>query len=417
VSEGRICAPLLARGRVLGALTFVLEKPGRSYDSDDVALVEGLATTAALAVDDARLYGKVEEGADAARVLTYVADGVFLLDRAGVVRLWNPAAEAITGIDGSVVVGQPAVQTIPGWEALAERIPIGETTEPMPAATLPIETERGERWISISGVEFFGGTVYAFRDLTEARRLEELKADFLSTASHELRTPLAAVYGAAQTLRRHDFALDETGRERFISLIVDESERLARIVNEILLANQLELGRVDLANESFDAVELAERVAEAASIHAPPGIHFEVEPAEPAVFVVADRDRVRQVLMNLVENAMKYSPDGGRVELGVESVDSNVRFRVRDEGLGIPADEHARIFDKFYRLDPGMTRGVGGTGLGLYICSELVERMGGRIWVESRENVGSSFFVELPAGDSRHQRPLVPAGRENAAPS
>ena len=417
VSEGRICAPLLARGRVLGALTFVLEKPGRSYDSDDVALVEGLATTAALAVDDARLYGKVEEAADAARVLTYVADGVFLLDREGVVRLWNPAAEAITGIDGSVVVGQPAVQTIPGWEALAERIPIGEATEPVPAATLPIETERGERWISISGVEFFGGTVYAFRDLTEARRLEELKADFLSTASHELRTPLAAVYGAAQTLRRHDFALDETGRERFISLIVDESERLARIVNEILLANQLELGRVDLANEPFDAVELAERVAEAASIHAPPGIQFEVEPAEPAVFVVADRDRVRQVLMNLVENAMKYSPDGGRVELGVESVESSVRFRVRDEGLGIPADEHARIFDKFYRLDPGMTRGVGGTGLGLYICSELVERMGGRIWVESRENVGSSFFVELPAGDSRHQRPLVPAGREQPEPS
>jgi signal transduction histidine kinase len=98
----------------------------------------------------------------------------------------------------------------------------------------------------------------------------------------------------------------------------------------------------------------------------------------------------------------------------VEAADGNVRFRVRDEGLGIPADEHARIFDKFYRLDPGMTRGVGGTGLGLYICSELVERMGGRIWVESAENVGSSFFVELPSGDSRPQRSLAPTGRENA---
>jgi PAS domain S-box-containing protein len=414
VSDGRICAPLLARGRVLGALTFVLEAPGRSYDSDDVALVEGLATTAALAVDDARLYGKVEEGAEAARVLTYVADGVFLLDRSGVVRLWNPAAEAITGINGSVVVGQSAVQTIPGWETLAERIPIGEATEPASAATLPIETERGERWISISGVEFFGGTVYAFRDLTEVRRLEELKADFLSTASHELRTPLAAVYGAAQTLRRHDFALDETGRDRFISLIVDESERLASIVNDILLANQLELGRVDLANEPFDAVELAERVVEAVRIHAPAGVHFDVESTEPAVLLVADRDRVQQVLTNLVENAMKYSPDGGKVGLGVEAANGNVRFRVRDEGLGIPVDEQARIFDKFYRLDPGMTRGVGGTGLGLYICTELVERMGGRIWVESRENVGSSFFVELPAGDSWPQRSLAPAGRENA---
>jgi PAS domain S-box-containing protein len=416
VSETRISAPMLARGRALGALTFVVERPGRAYGNDDLALVEGLATTAALAVDDARLYGKVEEGADAARVLTYVADAVFLLDRAGVVRLWNPAAEAITGIDGAVVVGQPAAQAIPGWETLFERIPVGEAAEPVPAATLPFETERGELWISISGVDFFGGTVFAFRDLTEARRLEELKADFLATASHELRTPLAAVYGAAQTLRRHDFALDETGRERFISLIVDESERLARIVNEILLANQLELGRVDLANEPFDAVELAERVAEAVRIHAPPGIHIEVEAPEATVLVVADRDRVRQVLMNLVENGMKYSPDGGRIELGVELSDGHARFRVRDEGLGIPADEHARIFDKFYRLDPGMTRGVGGTGLGLYICSELVERMGGRIWVESREGVGSAFFFEIPSGDSRSQRQLASAtGRETTA--
>ncbi len=413
VTETRICAPLLARGRVLGALTFVVDRPGRLYGSDDLALVEGLATTAALAVDDARLYGKVEEGADAARVLTYVADAVFLLDRTGVVRLWNPAAEVITGIDGAAVVGQPAAQAIPGWESLAERIPVGEASEPVPAATIPIETERGERWISISGVDFFGGTVFAFRDLTEARRLEELKADFLATASHELRTPLAAVYGAAQTLRRHDFALDETGRERFISLIVDESERLARIVNEILLANQLELGRVDLANEPFDAVDLAERVTEAVSIHAPPGIRLDVEPAEPAVLVVADRDRVRQVLMNLVENAMKYSPDGGRIAVGVEPNGNSVQFHVRDEGLGIPADEHARIFDKFYRLDPGMTRGIGGTGLGLYICSELVARMGGRIWVESSEGVGSAFFVEIPAGDAR-QRTLAPAAREPA---
>jgi PAS domain S-box-containing protein len=412
LADSRICAPLLVRGRVLGALTFSLKKRARSYGSDDLALVEGLATTAALAIDDARLYGKVEEGADAARVLTYVADAVFLLDRAGVVRLWNPAAEVITGIDGAAVVGHAAAATIPGWESLAERIPVGEASEPVPAATLPIETQRGERWISISGVDFFGGTVYAFRDLTEVRRLEELKADFLATASHELRTPLAAVYGAAQTLSKHDFALDETGRDRFISLIVEESERLARIVNEILLANQLDLGRVDLANEPFDAVDLAERVAEAARIHAAPGLHFDVESAGP-VLVVADRDRVRQVLQNLVENAMKYSPDGGRIKLEVEPAGNNVRFTVRDEGLGIPADEHARIFDKFYRLDPGMTRGVGGTGLGLYICSELVERMGGRIWVESRENVGSSFFVEIPAGDTRAARTLAPAGRES----
>ena len=106
------------------------------------------------------------------------------------------------------------------------------------------------------------------------------------------------------------------------------------------------------------------------------------------------------MLINLVENAIKYSPDGGKIELGVESEDGAVVFRVRDEGLGIPTDEQPRVFQKFYRLDPDMTRGVGGTGLGLYICSELVERMGGRIWVESRDARGSAFYFELPSAGS-----------------
>src|SRR5213075_855789 len=141
---------------------------------------------------------------------------------------------------------------------------------------VPIVGVEGERWISISGVHFFYGTVYAFRDVTEVRQLEELKADFIATASHELRTPLAAVYGAAQTLLRHDFALDETGRERFVSLIADESERLGRIVNEILLANQLDAGRVDLDLEPFDAGELVERVVESTRAYAPQSVAIDV---------------------------------------------------------------------------------------------------------------------------------------------
>jgi len=410
LSQSRICVPLVARTRALGAITVVSTTPGRTYGTDDLALVEGLATTAALAIDVARLYREVDERADAARVLAYVADGVFLLDKAGIVQLWNPAAEVIMGLQAPAVLAHPATDAIPGWEALAERIPVRRAPDDsVPAATLPVETERGERWISISGVEFFGGTVYAFRDLTEDRRLEELKADFLSTASHELRTPLAAVYGAAQTLRRHDFALDEAGRDRFISMIVDESERLGRIVNEILLANQLELGRVDLATETFDPAELVERVADAARIHAPPGIELELDAPDLVPPVAADRDKVQQILTNLVENAIKYSPDGGRIELGVEPADRAARFRVCDEGLGVPTEEQARIFDKFYRLDPEMMRGVGGTGLGLYICSELVERMGGQIWIESRETGGSAFFFEIPYGEVPGSRPVQTA--------
>jgi signal transduction histidine kinase len=261
---------------------------------------------------------------------------------------------------------------------------------------VPIETPGGERWISISGVEFFGGIVYAFRDFTEMHRVDELKAEFVATASHELRTPLAAVYGAAQTLRRHDFALDEAGRDRFLSLIVEESERLGRIVNEILLASQLEGGRVEVACEPFDPVELVERAVEATRTYLPPHISLEIAAPTSVPAVAADRDKLRQVLVNLVENAIKYSPEGGTIEIGLEAEEDTVRFWVKDQGLGIPYEERGRIFEKFYRLDPHMTRGVGGTGLGLYICSELVSRMDGRIWVEASESTGSTFLLELP---------------------
>ena len=405
-AESWLCVPLVARGRALGALTIVSAGDGRIYGSDELALAEDLAQRAALAVDNGRLYREVEERADAARVLTYVGDGVFLLDRAGVVRLWNPAAESITGLPAPTVVGHPVAEAIPGWQVLVDRIPVVSSNEPGRAETVPVETGKGERWISISGVEFFGGTVYAFRDVTEERRLDELKAEFVATASHELRTPLAAVYGAAQTLRRHDFVLDEAGRDRFLSLIVDESERLGRIVSEILLANQLDADRLDISREPFDPADLVERVVDSVQTHTPPGVTIEIKTPSSVPLVGADRDRARQVLVNLLENAIKYSPDGGRIEVGLDSGHGMVSFAVRDEGLGIPADYHERIFEKFYRLDPDMTRGVGGTGLGLYICSELVSRMGGSIWVDSVEGKGSSFTFELPTAEPE----LAPAG-------
>jgi PAS domain S-box-containing protein len=399
-ARSAICVPLRARKRTFGALTLARTESGEAYAADDLALAEDLAGRIALAVDRGRLYHEVEERTDAARVVAHVADGVLLVDRGGVVRLWNPAAEAITSIESGDVLGNSAVEVIPGWKDAVDQIPVSTSPDPGHAeVVIPFETDEGERWISISGVSFYGGTVYAFRDLTEVHQLEELKADFIATASHELRTPLAAVYGAAQTLLRHDFALDEGGRDRFVSLIADESERLGRIVNEILLANQLDAGRLDLGTEPFDSVEVVERVVEATRAYAPAEISLNVSAGDEIPLVAGDRDKVRQVLVNLVENAIKYSPDGGKIEVGVEANDTNVRFWVRDEGLGIPEGEEERIFEKFYRLDPQMSRGVGGTGLGLYICNELVTRMGGRIWVETNGKKGSTFIFELRAAE------------------
>jgi PAS domain S-box-containing protein len=396
-----ICVPLRARKQPLGALTIARTARGEAFDADDLALVEDLAVRVGLALDRGRLYRLVEERADAARVLEHVGDGILLLDRNGVIRLWNPAAEAVTGIGAKNVLGRPAVDALPGWQNAADQVPVLSTPDPgHEEVTIPIDTLRGERWISISGVRFFGGTVYAFRDLTDVRRLEEIKADFIATASHELRTPLAAVYGAAQTLLRHDFALDETGRERFVSLIADESERLGRIVNEILLANQLDAGRVDMEVEPFEPADLVERVVEAMRAHTPPTVTVSHSAAEDLPSVSADSDKVRQVLVNLIENAIKYSPEGGHVAVEVGEHEGAVRFGVRDEGLGIAPEDQDRIFEKFYRADPHMVRGVGGTGLGLYICKELVSRMGGRIWVEPNDGKGSAFFFELQTAEA-----------------
>ena len=417
-----VCVPIRRGGRPLGALTLGRIAPGPPYGAEDVALAQDLAARLGIAIDRMRLHREVEERADAGRVLTYVADGVLLVDRRGVARLWNPAAERITGVPAAELVGRPAADRIGGWHEALESVPVSASPEPgHPEVIVPIETTDGERWISISGVQFFDGIVYAFRDVTEVRQLEALKADFIATASHELRTPLAAVYGAAQTLLRHDFALDEAGRDRFVSLIADESERLGRIVNEILLANQLDAGQVDLGTEPFDPGELVERVVDAAGVHAPPSIVLDRRVPSGVPPVAADRDKVRQVLVNLVENAIKYSPSGGKIEVGLEpgqqSGAETVVFYVKDEGLGIPVEEQARIFEKFYRLDPQMTRGVGGTGLGLYICSELVNRMGGHIWVESAQGQGSTFLIELPAESPPIVRALPSATRPSEARS
>jgi signal transduction histidine kinase len=263
---------------------------------------------------------------------------------------------------------------------------------------MPLELGSGERWLSISGVGFDDGTVYAFRDLTEERGLEEIRQDLVATVSHELRTPLAAIYGSALTLAREDVDLEEAMNRRLLEVIVEESARLADIVNDLLLASQLDAGRLEVRIEQCDARELTERVVEAARTHLPDDVRVELErTSDDLPAVAADEGQLRQVLGNLVDNAIKYSPDGGDVRIRLEGGERHVRFAVSDEGLGIPKAERTRIFEKFYRLDPDMTRGIGGTGLGLYISRELVRRVEGRIWVEANEGGGSVFYVEIPA--------------------
>ncbi len=392
-----ICVPLTARGRTLGALTLIAAETHPPYTEADFELAMELARRAAVAVDNARLYSEAEKGANAAQALAYVADGVVLLDSDRVVRHWNPAAAAITGVDGEHALGQPVDDVVPAWASLTLQVTLGAPGAPGGRpVTVPLVLDGRELWVAVSGVDFGEGTVYALQDVTDEHALEKTRSDFVATASHELRTPLAAVYGAVRTLRREDVELSDNDRTTFLEMIESEALRLSHIVDQILLAGQLDADAVELRLTECNPAELAAGVIESASVHLPDGISLNLV-SDGSTPIMCDDNKLRQVLVNLLDNAIKYSPDGGKVEIRIEQDDASCEIVVSDEGLGIPISEREKIFEKFYRLDPQQTKGVGGSGLGLYICRELVERMDGQLRVESEPGVGSRFMVSLPA--------------------
>jgi two-component system phosphate regulon sensor histidine kinase PhoR len=336
---------------------------------------------------------------EAERVLAHLGDGVFVVDRDGVVRLWNQAAEAITGLRAADVRGRRAEETIPGWTTIATFVPVadqpGEADGPTSSETVPVDVAGRELWLSIVAVALDDDTVYTFRDATHDRRLEDLRSQFVATISHELRTPLASLHGAALTLREHD--LPAQTQDDLLEMIAEQSNRLANLVGEILMAAQLDSGSLRVVADPFDPEEMVRGVVTVArsGVGEEMTIEVVVPPTVPKVH--GDSERTRQVLLNLLDNAIKYAPSGGRVEVRLAVTGDQLRFSVQDQGLGIPVGEQERIFEKFYRLDPDQRSGVGGTGLGLYICRELVRSMHGRIWVESEPGEGTTFAFELPA--------------------
>ncbi|HEY3181743.1 MAG TPA: HAMP domain-containing sensor histidine kinase [Gaiellaceae bacterium] len=235
------------------------------------------------------------------------------------------------------------------------------------------------------------------RSLERLREFDRLKDEFIAVVSHELRTPLTSVYGAAITLGQHE--LDDDRRDALLRIVSTESERLARLLDDILWVSRLDSGPADVVIAPVEPVPLVSEIVEATRMRLPPELSVDLRHPGAVPPVAADADKLRQVLVNLVENAVKYSSKG-HIEVVLQPHNGAMHFSVRDQGIGIPQDEQDRIFEKFHRLDPDMQRGVGGTGLGLYICQELVERMHGRIWVESEPGTGSTFTFELPVASS-----------------
>jgi two-component system, OmpR family, phosphate regulon sensor histidine kinase PhoR len=397
------CAPF--GDRTLRGVVGIARLYEHGFDDAEEALLQAIAGSIGyalerlrLAEERDRLYREAEERGNAARVIGSIADGVLLVDGAGIVRLWNPAAEAITGLVCEAVVGRQLDEAIPGWAAIAASVVVANDPSSTGghATAVPLEILGRELWLSIRGVDFAEGTVYAFRDLTEARRLEQLKADFIATVSHELRTPLAAVHGAAMTLQRPDIVAGDEVFDRLLKVIAEQSARLAEMVNNILLASRVDSTDMQVATDRVDVVALAAEVL--AAVRAVAGERMTIDLIAPPDLppLAGDREKLRQILTNLVANAAKYSPAGSRIEVELLPREAELQIVVRDEGLGIAPEEQSLIFEKFYRADANMTRGVSGSGLGLYISRGLVNLMGGAISVQSELGKGSTFVVTLP---------------------
>ena len=254
------------------------------------------------------------------------------------------------------------------------------------------------------------GAVVVLHDITELRKLERVRRDFVANVSHEFKTPLTAIQGFSETLLAG--AIDDPqNRERFLGIILEHSRRLARLTDDLLKLSQMDADRLELEIRRLSVAELIESCLETAQHRAAEkDIRVYVSHSADLPDIAGDRRRLAEILQNLLDNATQYTLPGGRITLTAEARDADVVFTVSDTGIGIPKADQSRIFERFYRVDAARSREAGGTGLGLAIAKHLVEVHGGRIWVESEIGQGSQFNFSVPVFDPERAAVRVASG-------
>ncbi len=344
-----------------------------------------------------RLAQASDEQARLRAVLQGMVEGVLVLDREGRVILANPRLRELFGAWGAVE-GRPALEVIRRADveaALAEAV---RTPEPV-VRELQLSSGGG-RHLEMHAVRFPSrgallGTVAVFHDVTEIHRLEGVRRDFVANVSHELRTPLTAIRGFAETLRNNEVPVEQ--RRQYLDVILRHADRLTALIEDLLELSRIEGGTRGLAPEPVDVAALARGLLQDLKPRLDAGGLQAAVRAEPAPLALADRRALEQVLLNLLDNAIKYSEPGGAIELTISGSASDVRVDVSDTGIGIPESDRARVFERFYRVEKARSRDLGGTGLGLAIVKHLIQAQDGDVFISSREGQGTTFTVRLPA--------------------
>jgi len=336
---------------------------------------------------------KTERGKLAA-VLEKMTDGVLIVDDQGDIQLINPAAEQIFGLASPQAVGQPLIKALRNhqiyalWQDCQKK---GYAQQ----ASLDFNNRFSLQGAATPlGQALPGGILLLFQDVTRQRQIEAMRRDFISNVSHELRTPLAAIKALTETLR--DGALeDPPAAQRFLDRMETEVDALSLMVTELLELSRIESGRVPLELKPTRPIDIIQPAYERLCLQAErASLSFEIDCSESLPLVLADAARVQQVVVNLVHNAIKFTPGGGQVTLGAEQDGTNILFWVRDTGIGIAPEDLPRIFERFYKVD--RARSSSGTGLGLAIAQTIVHEHGGVIRVADNHPVGAVFAVELP---------------------
>ncbi|EFO80592.1 multi-sensor signal transduction histidine kinase [Oscillochloris trichoides DG-6] len=402
-----LAVPIMLEQEALGVLLLIHDQVGH-FTPEHAQLATAAASQAAAALAKAQLYRYIseqshhlgivarqreEEASTLLAMLRSIGDGVVVSDRNGTIQIINPAAEAILGITAEAFRGRP-ISELPGVPAQLSAADAESRLQKFAVAERTVRSHYAD--VIASNGEILGGVV-VYHDMTREEIADRLKTELMATASHELRTPMTSIRGFVDMLMLGTFGEVSATQREPLRVIKNNVVRLVVLIDELLDMSRVEAGEARLRREELDLAEvLRDVIAVLTSQFREREIELHVDFQEGLPHVVADRQRIEQIAVNLIGNACKYTPRGGTVWIGMHNGNGELRVDVRDTGVGISEEAKSHIFTPFYRADNPLRDEVGGTGLGLSITQRLVELHGGRIWFESEVNAGSTFSFVLP---------------------
>ncbi len=409
-----VCVPLVVEKRddenrvietnTIGVLHVFNKRYGNIFIEEDVRLLERLARNATAVIQNAQMFREVvEEKEELEHIIESVYAGLLMVNREGRIMQANASAREMLGIQSKDIsrLYYEIIEDAKAKEIVSSALESGEETAGEVSLIRPDEEEEHIYQVQTALVRgedaSVMGAVAIFNDITELRNIERMKTAFVSTVSHELRTPLTSIKGFVSTLLADaDGYYDLETQREFYTIIDMECDRLTRLISDLLNVSRIEAGRaLDLNPKSVDLYTLSEKVISVQRSYTNKH-ELILSLSEGIPSIIADEDKVDQILTNLISNAIKYSPKGGDVTITGGFSDGLVTMSVSDQGMGIPKEHMGKVFERFHRVDNRDTRQVGGTGIGLYLVKHLVEAHGGKIWIESEVGKGSSFIFTLP---------------------